>query len=376
MFNWLRNLALFVTTLLLLALVVEKLVFGVLYLPSDLPVLQENNGGVLRYESGQEGVYRIKDEIAGRFSINNEGWNSSVDYFPNKESDLPRICLIGDSMIEALQVSVESHMARVLEKELSGEVDSVYSFALSGGPLSHYVYLLEHEVVRFNPDIVVIHLASSDLIESVYPSVGAYPTSLARLRYQSTKESRFSHIDPSPYQRDPISRIKSTNAYRYLRVREQLRLDWIKTVLLELFLREKNIGIDRVKEPSKAPDSEELTRGIAEVLMKKAVEVSRKGSFRLIFLVDGNRPEIYEAVDSGSVELPEASDLARTAAEIGSDLGIEVLMLDRPFFEHYLKTRTKVNFELDLHWNEKGHQIAATVLAKHIARNGQRDYSD
>jgi hypothetical protein len=358
----LENALLLLAVLLFLGLFVEYIVFGVVYVGSDLPELSENRGGVLKYKPGQKGTYRIKNEIAGTYSINNAGWNSAIDYVRKKETDKLRICLIGDSTIEALQVPVTKTVSANLRQHLGDKVDSVYSFALSGAPFSHYIFMLENEVIEYEPDIVVIHLASSDLIESVYPSVGAYPASLGRLGYDPNRPEELFEQEPLPYTRDPISLIKSTNTYQYLRVRQQLRLDWLKQILLDLILQDKNIGLDRINDGEKIQDSESLRTKIAAFLIGKAYELSQEHSFRLIFLIDGDRPSIYELIDNGASELPEEAGLSRIVAEIASQYGISVIKLQEAFYAHYKNEKSKVNFELDLHWNEIGHRIVAETL--------------
>ena len=97
---------------MLLGIFTEYVVFGFIYKPSGLPILKEGSG-VLKYIPKQEGMYRIKDEIAAPYSINNMGWNSAVDYFQQKQSNKIRICVIGDSTIEALQVPVTQNIAGI-----------------------------------------------------------------------------------------------------------------------------------------------------------------------------------------------------------------------------------------------------------------------
>ena len=139
------NIGILVASLVFVVLMLELIVFRVIFVSSDLPMLSENRGGVLRYEPNKSGHYRIKNDINAVFSINSQGWNSGVrNYTKNKQSPLPRICIIGDSFVEALQVNYTKSFAEQLMIELDGQVDSVYRFGLSGAALSHYLYILKN----------------------------------------------------------------------------------------------------------------------------------------------------------------------------------------------------------------------------------------
>jgi len=224
---------------------------------------------------------------------------------------------------------------------------------------------LEKEVLQYMPDLVVIHIASSDLVESVYPSVGAYATSLARLNYDPNAEPMFDKQAPSIYTRNPISIIKSTNTYRYLRVREQLRLEGLRAQLLKLFLGGENIGHDILEinqnvfmEESKS----NLRLNIAEFLLQRLRTLIETNNINLVLLIDGDRPEIYRVVDGGETNVLQEREFSRVVSQAAARHGIPVIKLQKFFLEHYQRERTKLNFEVDLHWNELGHQVVAQVI--------------
>ena len=172
-----------------LLLVLEFVVFRFLLVASDLPYLSENRGGILKYEANQMGIYRLQNEISAPYRVNADGWNSGhSDYEYKKDSGKRRICIIGDSYVEALQVSHDSSFAELLEKQLTdyGEPAEIYRFGISGAPFSHYLYMLENEVIQYSPDIVIINLVHNDFGESIKQALGSYTSSFSRVSKTST----------------------------------------------------------------------------------------------------------------------------------------------------------------------------------------------
>ncbi|HEY9182375.1 MAG TPA: SGNH/GDSL hydrolase family protein, partial [Gammaproteobacteria bacterium] len=98
-----------------------------------------------------------------RWRINNEGWNSPIDYATEKSRS--RVAVIGDSYVEALQVDIERSYPNLLASEL-GSAWEVYAFGVSGAPLSQYLHMARYVVARFSPDVLVLNLVHNDFTES------------------------------------------------------------------------------------------------------------------------------------------------------------------------------------------------------------------
>jgi len=136
----------------------------------------------IRYFDGQEKILRYNNktdqngtvtlgklaEEKYNWTINNYGWNANIDYQEKKAAD--RIAIIGDSYIEAFQVSTENHLSRTLD-QLMGDNTQVYSFGMSGSPLSHYLHMARYAYKTFKPDVFVISIAHNDFDESLREAV-------------------------------------------------------------------------------------------------------------------------------------------------------------------------------------------------------------
>lgn len=102
----------------------------------------------------------------GLWHINNEGWNSSVDYLPKTQRRLPLIAMFGDSFIQAFDSDPDQHVDVYLADQLTPKAD-VYSFALGGYCLEQYVALGRYVAQKFSPDLLVLVLGPHDVDDSM-----------------------------------------------------------------------------------------------------------------------------------------------------------------------------------------------------------------
>src|SRR5262245_34367431 len=72
--------------------------------------------------------------VDARYHFNRQGWNHPRDYSTHKPAGTRRVCLIGDSYVEALQVNPGEAMFSVAEQRMSRPDRPVewYAFGASG----------------------------------------------------------------------------------------------------------------------------------------------------------------------------------------------------------------------------------------------------
>jgi len=155
-------------TLIFLLLLLE-LCFRFIIPAAELPTdFFDEEELIYRFEadSKEEGVFTIGKaaQQKGKWRLNNYGWNSTIDYTPQKEK--PLIAIIGDSYIEAFQVDVDKAYPSLLRKEVSNDYD-VYNFGKSGAPLSEYLNHSRYVNKHFDPDIFIFNIVYNDFDESV-----------------------------------------------------------------------------------------------------------------------------------------------------------------------------------------------------------------
>lgn len=76
-------------------------------------------------------------EIQSKFTINRQGWNSTVDYRNFQDTQKIRVALIGDSYVEGLHVDVDSSIGRQLDK-LTRYRSITHEFGRSGANIEDF----------------------------------------------------------------------------------------------------------------------------------------------------------------------------------------------------------------------------------------------
>jgi len=345
----------------------EFIVFRWVLIASDLPRLQQNDGGILKYEAGQTGVYRKHDDIAAEFRINSNGWNSRhSSYFAKKTKGKAKICIIGDSYVEALQVDYDKSFAEVLERELDPNRVDVYRFGLSGSPLSQYLYILEKEVINYQPEVVIINLVHNDFLESVQSTGGTYDASLAK--YYSSGDGGLDIQEPAPYKRLPSWWIKNTATFRYLWVRKEMRLAKLRRLWINLFETKRDTP-QYAGNILVSQSSDERINEVVDYSFKRLAELRTKYGFQLVIVIDGDRAEIMSAINQGHQTSSKVSNINNSVVTIAKSNNIEIIDLTPIFVNDYQKTKIRLNFESDGHWSEHAHKIVGKTLADKLARN-------
>ena len=94
---------------------------------------------------------------------NNDGFFNDQDY--HRDGPRPLLAVIGDSYIEAKMVPYEATVQGRLAKALK-PAGRVYSFAMSGAPLSQYLAWLSYARDAYTPDAAIITVVGNDFDES------------------------------------------------------------------------------------------------------------------------------------------------------------------------------------------------------------------
>lgn len=114
------------------------------------------------------GEYAVnKPEFANRVITNHHGFHDTDHTFKNPDN-LRRVVILGDSFIEALQVSLHQTTGRLLETLLNkgDEKWEVISLARAGNSTAEEIILWEEWGRKFKPEYVVLVFAKNDLLEN------------------------------------------------------------------------------------------------------------------------------------------------------------------------------------------------------------------
>jgi hypothetical protein len=117
-----------------------------------------------RIAPNQSGRYLLGRFVDGRYRFNAQGWNHPQDYVTGREAGGYRICLVGDSYVEAMQVQPQETMYAVAQRLMDRPKRSAqwYSFGVSGFGTSHEYEVIRKYVLEYDPDLVILLFVQND----------------------------------------------------------------------------------------------------------------------------------------------------------------------------------------------------------------------
>jgi len=355
------NLSLTLFSSLFFFLVLEFVVFRFIFLAPDIAIPAYVDG-VVRYEAGQTGVYRVKNEIEAKFKINQNGWNSKYEkYQLQKDPSKYRVAMIGDSYIAAFQLDHKNSVAEKLEAKL-GENAEVYRFGIDGAPLSQYLQMLRKEVLKYNPDMVVVNVVHNDFNESYSFVSGVFRSSF--LKYEIENEQVSKEIQPQEYVSPWYSWIREKSAtWKYLAYRQQVDFGVLRDLILgdddDVEYR-GNIDVSSMERDAKNNFI------ITDYTIKKMKELCDEKGIELVILMDADDQRIYEIAETGKSSNDAIFKLGQIAEKAAQKNGVRFVGLRETLSKDYEKNHKKFSYINDGHWNEYAHNIVSEVLAKLI----------
>lgn len=309
-----------------------------------------------KFEPG-EGRYTIGKfcEKAGRWHINEQGWNSPYNYINDNRK---KIAIVGDSYIEAFQVDVEKSVGPIVQT-FAPEQFQVMSFGTSGAPLSQYLQLSRYVTQVFKPEILVLNLVHNDFDESIAPDNSPF----LFLRLFQVNDSIFKECAIEPMKKRGLAStlFNYTATGRYLMHNLKItNMPWGRTVPEQVDSTNApiyNANIDVRKVTNMQQQITTATYTIIHTLRKELPNT------RIIIMMDGLRKEIYEGTPLNQSNIRWINDMVQHACETE---GLEFIDLTNSFAPDYQKNKTTFEFPYDWHWNEYGHRIAAKALYQQI----------
>jgi hypothetical protein len=352
------NLAVSLGSIIVFLLFCELVLFRFVLPASDVPRNAFVNE-VVRYQPGQNGVWRVRDEIAAPFKINAQGWNSPLpDYPVERKPGVSRVAFVGDSFVEALQVPFDKTFAEVVGDRLAvkGTVE-IQRFGVAGAPLSQYLQMVEREVEQRRPDRIVVMLVHNDFDESFVFKPGRYTSSFLKLKIEGGKVT--GEVAPAPWRAGWLEFVRQSATARFLLYRWQIRPQTLVDAMLGPAKAAGEGGyaanIDVAGVFAHEADIRVATDYLFGRLKARADSIGAK----LQLVMDGDRAAIY----AGRTDSP-ALKLNRIAAEMAARHSIAFLDLHPVFATEWAKAGKRFEFQADAHWNEYGHQVAGAAVAE------------
>ena len=303
---------------------------------------------IVKYVPGAgEGLYTIGLTAGqqGKWRINNAGWNSAIDY--QREKSKPRIAIIGDSYVEGFQVDVEKQFVQLLRDSVAGRKE-VYSFGRAGAPLPQYLHMSRYVNREFNPDFLIFNLVHNDFDRGI-TALNPYDTYFMTLDIGE----EVTETAPLPYPEigwKQWFKVSALMRYVYYNARIGLVLRAQK---------EKNSNAEAYTQELVFDHWEEVER-MAEYCVA-TIKKENPGK-RILFVMDGDRPNMYLHPPA---ECPNLR-LNALMQELTEKYKCEFLDLSPMMVKDYEKNGRPFNSELDLHWDEYGHELVGKAIFDHL----------
>lgn len=182
-----------------------------LFVPvTDVPLYFWDPTLGVRRGPNQAGNYLNGWDVRGRYHFNAQGWNDDREYVVQKPSGTRRVCIIGDSQVEALQVQPDEAMHRVAEAEMArGGPVEWYAFGCSGWGTQHEYECIRRYVVEYQPDLVILLFVQNDPFDAS-PYISAIEDYSVAYWLDDSDQLTFSF--PTNYKPSRIRRLASNSA--------------------------------------------------------------------------------------------------------------------------------------------------------------------
>jgi len=326
-------------------------------------------------------------------SINREGFRDR-DHEIHKPPGTLRIAVLGDSFTAAVQVSLESTYWSVLERELAKLVADRYpdvevmAFGVGGYGTAQQYLLLQNQVWKYSPDIVVLAVCTgNDLRDNLRALSGkSYVPYFHYVGEHLVLDDRFLESEGYLIRQSWSSRavvrlsrysrlVQLANQARLSLARRRTRQRIMQTTEREL-IDEFGLGTE-IYIPPESELLEEAWKVTEGILVRMYEEVYQHNArFMIVTLSNGiqvhpnseRREELQIALGVEDLFYPE-----RRIASLADGRAMDVLNLV-PFLQRYADETGHYlhGFEGHLgsgHWNEKGHRLAGEIMATRIVEN-------
>lgn len=344
---------------------------------------------------GVEGWYTKEGRAYVR--VNQEGFRD-VAHSVEKPPRTYRIAVIGDSAVEALQVDMKAAFWWQLQEKLSscpaldGREVEVLAFGVSGyGTAQHYL-LLQYTAMRYKPDAVLLAFAGNDVINN-------------SPRLEDEIERPFFVPTGEGLALDESFRKRSAFVSRSSALYETYRSssDWLRVVQLVQAARngvqvwrqagaahaaperkpvagvEPSTKIELFAPPRSAALEEAWT--VTERLAAQINRYSARHGARFALLMLSHSAQVHpDAATRAALEqalgVPDLFYMERRLQALGQREGFPVIALapelqaraaaEKVYFHGFDNYRMGWG-----HWNERGHETAASIIAPRLCADVQ-----
>lgn len=282
---------------------------------------------------------------------NNYGFINDQDYTP--DAPLPLVAIIGDSYVEAAMVPY----AETIQGRLASAFESrkrVYSFGMSGAPLSQYLAYARFVRDEFRPAKMVFVIVGNDFDESLLAS----KTSPGFHSFAQEQDGGLAlqRIDYTPSTATRL--LRQSKLAMYLITNTQA-LQRLRGLTDSAATPEHFVG-----QTAADADSTRLSRSrtAAEFFLKQLPTFSGLAPHDILFVVDALRPHLYTEAGRKAAQGSYADHMRQFFMQAARQGGFGVLDIAPVFLADYATNHCVFEYPKDGHWNGYAHEIVARAL--------------
>jgi len=300
-----------------LIIICLELIVRVFHLYSEAPIRFIDNQGVEKSLPNQTGfaVTGNRRQNFSKYHINSSGFNSYREFKPTKNKI--EIAIIGDSFIEGMHQDYYNSIGKKLEEKLSNV--EVYEYGYAGYDLSNQLYLINTYKKDFDliDHIIIYFKYENDLVN------GSYTPNNERVAMLKS----------------PLFRIR--DEFKLLKyVSDNGIIDPIKNFVINLTTKRK---IDKLQKDKK---DAQLNKDLIYLEnFKKLVSTYGFDKRKISFLLN-----------------------SKTTSNIFLDYctlnGYQII----DFADAFENSKRRTTLIYDMHWNNQGRELIATVIAEHFKK--------
>ena len=321
-----------------------------------------------------------KRNIKGYFMLNNEGWNSTRDYFKEKNKDTFRIACIGTSETGCYQVHVKDAWPKILEDRLNsaGKKCEVYTFAADrsyGYP--HALHLTRYVVKDYAPDLIIYNSNFSD--NSIYGTTDKKLYMLAEVDNNGNVKEIPPVNDRMPVMGEGLTLknlIFQSKLIKYLRPKLALGTRFRKIMKLVRGNKKQVITKDAAKtvKAVKGLTLSEKTDITIHYCLNELKKIQEAHDFKMLFSIPVMRGKGFNWSNLIEEKLQNNQDRIRTQkSAILKSHNIPFFDLTKAYDDDYAKNNKKFDYLLDPHPNQQGNLVEGEAIAKYLLENGYLD---
>jgi hypothetical protein len=318
------------------------------------------------------------DEGSSYIQINSYGYRDR-EYSLNKPNGTFRVAVVGDSTVAGREVDFAATLPQALERELEGRMAGrkveVMNFGVPDYALSHQLLVIREDVLRFQPDIVLVALTQRN---DVLNSNRATKVSRASFPYYEVRNGELA-TDDATMRHTAFDAERTARGNRWL----DFENDWCRVCLL-VSQASAQAAAQFSDRTERRPEMWWLFKDHANAATDQAWETSRVLLREMAKECRSHRAEFWAVVlDLPEQTVPELETRKRMLAGIGAEdafypdrrlAGISreegILTFDTvpPLAEYTARTHVSIhgfpNGNPDSgHLNETGYKVVARMMA-------------